>query len=309
MLFLVVTLFVSSVPAMPAAKPECLVFQNILKTQWQELTETYKKVDSRFEKLDAANSAVMEMNSSVDLVILLHGYLGSPFEMDRMAAGLRAKGYSVLNDLIPGYGFSARVANHYTEDDWDRYFDIRYKSAFECYKRIHMIGFSTGGLIIHKFLKANPKMRAASVHLISPFFAPTFKFLSTVSEWFSLIKSETSLNLLYYATFRAKELEIMLMYPDNYLRASPNLNMNEIVKSGKEVVEMKSIEKNQSPVVLYATKKDLVMDFDVTKKIISRDYVGAQVVDYSQTQAPHHLFRHEVSEVALEFERTLLSAF
>jgi hypothetical protein len=212
-------------------------------------------------------------NSSTDLVILLHGYLGSPFEMNRMASGLKAKGYSVLNDLIPGYGFS------------------------------------TGGTIIHKFLKTNPKLKAASVHLISPFFAPTLKFVSVLTDWFSVIKTEVSLKLLYYTTFGAKELKIMLMYPDYYLQDAPYLNMNEIVKSGKEVVDMTSTEKNRSPLTLYVTKKDLVMDFDVTTRLVSRDFVNPRLVDYSQTEAPHHLFRHEVSEVALKFEKTLLGAF
>lgn len=291
------------------AKPACAVFQQTLNTQWQELTDSYKKVDSRFKKLESGNSPFMISNSSTDLVILLHGYLGSPFEMNRIAAGLKTKGYSVLNDLIPGYGFSARVANQYTEDYWDRYFDTRYKAAFQCYKRVHMIGFSTGGMIIHKFLKLNPRLKAASVHLISPFFAPTLKFVSMLTEWFSLIKTEVSLNLLYYTTFGAKELKIMLMYPNYYLQDAPYLNMNEIVKSGKEVVEMKSLEKNSSPVVFYATKKDLVMDFDVTTKVVARDFINPRLVDYSETQAPHHLFRHEVSEVALKFEKTLLSTF
>jgi len=294
---------------MAAPKSICPAFQQTLNSQWQELTKEYKRVDSRFKKIEPGNSPFMIPNSSTDLVILVHGYLGSPFEMNRLAAGLKAKGYSVLNDLVPGYGFSARVANHYTEDYWDRYFDVRFKAAFQCYKRVHMIGFSTGGLTIHKFLKTNPKLKAASVHLISPFFAPTLKFVSMLTEWFSVIKTEVSLSLLYYTTFGAKELKIMLMYPDYYLQDAPYLNMNEIVKSGKEVMDMKSTEKNMSPVTLYATKKDLVMDFDVTTRLVNRDFVNPRLVDYSQTEAPHHLFRHEVSEVALKFEKTLLGAF
>lgn len=288
---------------------ECLAFQKTLDFQWQETTNTYKKFDSRFKKLEPGNAPFLIPNSPSDLVILLHGYLGSPFEMNRMAAGLKTKGYSILNDLIPGYGFSARIANHYTEDYWDRYFDVRYKAAFQCYKRVHMIGFSTGGQIIHKFLKTNSKLKAASVHLISPFYAPTLKFVSMLTEWFSLIKTEVSLNVLYYTTFGAKELKIMLLYPNYYLQEAPYLNMNEIVKSGKEIIAMSSLEKNPSPVTLYATKNDLVMDFDVTTKIVTRDFLNPKLVDYSQTQAPHHLFRHEVSEVALKFEKTLLSAF
>lgn len=289
--------------------PQCQQFSQVLNQQWQQINQIYKKSDLRFKNIDKENSPFFVPGSSSDLVILLHGFLGSPFEMNRLAIPLKNKGYSVLNDLIPGYGFSARIANQFKEDFWDQYFDIRYKSAFKCFKRVHMIGFSTGGLITHKFLMSNPKLRAESVHLISPFFAPTFKFISFLTQWFSLVKTEVPLSLLYVTTFGAKELKMMMLYPDNYLRDAPYLNMNEIVKSGKEVIDSRTGGKNTSPVVLYATSQDFVMDFDVTKNIVARDFVNPRLVDYSKTQAPHHLFRSEVSEVALNFEKLLLSFF
>lgn len=287
----------------------CQPFNQALNQQWQELNVQYKKIDSRFEKIDSENSPFFVSGSSSDLVILLHGYLGSPFEMNRMAIPLKNKGYSVLNDLIPGYGFSARIANHYSETYWNKYFDTRYKAAFQCFKRVHLIGFSTGGLIVHKFLMTNPRLKAASVHLISPFYAPTLKFVGFLTSWFSLIKSEVPVSVLYVTSLGAKELKIMMTYPNNYLRDAPYLNMNEIVKSGNEVLAFKSFEKNVSPVTLYATSNDLVMDFEVTTKMIARDFANSKIVDYSQSRAPHHLFRPEVSEVALKFEKTLLSFF
>lgn len=313
-----VILFINTESFAVAAKParsklleqhNCQSFNQALNQQWQELNGLYKKSDPQFNKLTPENSPYFVSGSSTDLVILIHGYLGSPFEMNRLAQPIKNKGYSVLNDLIPGYGFSARIANQFTQDYWNKYFDIRYKAAFQCFKRVHFIGFSTGGQIIHKFLMTNPRLTAASVHLISPFYSPTLKFVSFLTQWFSLLKTEVPLSVLYVSTLGAKELKIMMTYPDQYLKDAPYLNMNEIVKSGQEIIDYKSTKKNASPVILYATSKDLVMDFDVTKKLIARDFSNPKLVDYSNTEAPHHLFRPEVSEVALKFEKYLLSFF
>ena len=261
-------------------RPACQGFNQIVSQQWQELNNLYKKADSRFTVIELENSPYFISNSDSDIVILLHGFLGSPFEMNRMADSLKNKGYSVLNDLIPGYGFSARVANQFTENYWNQYFARRYEAVFQCYKHVHLIGFSTGGLIFHKFLIANPKLRAT-----------------------------VPLNVLYLSSMGLKELKIMIRYPDNYLRDAPYLNMNEIAKSGQEVIDFKNLEKNQSPVIVYATSKDLVMDFETTIKMVTRDFSNLVIVNYSNTLAPHHLFRPEVSDVSFDFEKKLLGFF
>lgn len=290
-------------------RAQCQLFNQVLNQQWQELNRLYKKSDSRFIKFESDNSPYFVSGSGSDLVILLHGFLGSPFEMNRMATSLKNKGYSVLNDLIPGYGFSARVANQFNKNYWDNYFDTRYRAAFQCFKRVHMIGFSTGGQTIHKFLITHPRLKATSVHLISPFYAPTLKFLSLITDFIGLFKTEVPLSLLYVSTLGVKELKIMMTYPDKYLKEAPFLNMDEIVKSGKDIIDFKSTGKNSSPIILYVTNKDLVMDFEITSKLVSRDFSNIKSIDYSNTEAPHHLFRPEVSEVALKFEKTLLSFF
>ena len=141
-------------------RAQCQLFNQVLNQQWQELSSLYKKSDARFTKLAADNSPYFVSGSGSDLVILLHGFLGSPFEMNRMATALKNKGYSVLNDLIPGYGFSAKIANQFNKNYWDKYFDIRYTAAFQCFKRVHFIGFSTGGQTIHKFLITHPRLKA-----------------------------------------------------------------------------------------------------------------------------------------------------
>jgi hypothetical protein len=162
---------------------------------------------------------------------------------------------------------------------------------------------------MHKFLASQPKLKATSVHLISPFFSPTLKVLTSLSMMLSPFTPEMPLETIYASSFELKELKIMITHPDYYLRSAPNLNMSEIVKSGQEVIDMKTTEKNSSSVVLYATEKDLVMDFNVTTRIVERDFSNYKLVDYSKTQAPHHLFRPEVSEVALDFEKELLAYF
>ncbi len=291
------------------SRPTCQAFNQVLNDQWQELNRLYLGSDSRFTKIELENSPYFISNSETDLIILLHGFLGSPHEMNRLAGPLKNKGYSVLNDLIPGYGFSARVANQFTEQYWNQYFSVRYTAAFQCFKRVHLIGFSTGGLIIHKFLMTNPKLKAASVHLISPFYSPTLKFVTFFTLWFSRFQTEVPLSFLYLSTMGLKELKIMIRYPDYYLRDAPYLNMNEIAKSGQEVIDYKSQNKNQSPVVVYATSKDLVMDFETTMKMVSRDFSNSKLVNFSETQAPHHLFWPEVSDVASEFEKQILDYF
>ena len=59
-------------------RPACQAFNQELNDQWQELNSLYLKADSHFTKIEPENSPYFISNSETDLVILLHGFLGSP---------------------------------------------------------------------------------------------------------------------------------------------------------------------------------------------------------------------------------------
>ena len=130
--------------------------------------------------------------------------------------------------------------------------------------------------------------------------------MNSLNQWISFFKDEIPISYLYLTTFGAVELKIMVLYPQYYLTDAPLLNMSEIVKNGAQVKNLHRSFKNRSPMFLYATSKDLVMDFKTTKNILTRDFPKLKIIDFSHTSAPHHLFRPEVSTEAALFESSFM---
>ena len=80
-------------------------------------------------------------------VLLIHGFLGSPFEMKYPAQALIGAGYTVSAPRLPGHGTSLDDMARYTARDWlgaarDAYYDL----ASFC-DDISLAGLSMGGIL------------------------------------------------------------------------------------------------------------------------------------------------------------------
>jgi carboxylesterase len=80
-------------------------------------------------------------------VLILHGYNGHPHDVLTVAKKLNKEGFTVSVPRLPGHGTNASDFLQTSHNDWlrravDSYFDIK-----ALYKKIHIIGFSMGGVL------------------------------------------------------------------------------------------------------------------------------------------------------------------
>ena len=79
-------------------------------------------------------------------VLLIHGYLASPQEVEDLANSLNEEGYTVFAPLMSGHGTSPDALKEVTWEDWANESDYYYNLLNSNYKKVHVIGFSLGTL-------------------------------------------------------------------------------------------------------------------------------------------------------------------
>ncbi len=100
-------------------------------------------------------------------VLLVHGFMAGPAELRSLGERLHADGYHVLGVRLKGHGTSPWDLRERNWHDWaasvERGFDIlkAYTQA------IHLVGFSTGGLLVLLQAARHPQIRLKSVTSIS----------------------------------------------------------------------------------------------------------------------------------------------
>ena len=79
--------------------------------------------------------------------LLIHGYGGSPFEMEPLADPLRAAGFAVRLVCLPGHGDDARPFTSTRFDDWLDCVEKAYQDMAAQHSRMLLAGFSMGGTL------------------------------------------------------------------------------------------------------------------------------------------------------------------
>lgn len=81
--------------------------------------------------------------------VLIHGFTGSPKEIELIAEHLRKRGIQVITPVLPGHGESLnrKEMRKYNRKDWIDTAEKAVKEMVESYQEVYLIGFSMGGLI------------------------------------------------------------------------------------------------------------------------------------------------------------------
>jgi carboxylesterase len=102
-------------------------------------------------------------------VLCLHGFTGTPFELQPLADAMASAGYVVRSPLLPGHGEDARALAATGWPEWmagadAALSDLRERTA----QPVVIIGGSMGGLLALRLARARPRDVAALVLLAPP---------------------------------------------------------------------------------------------------------------------------------------------
>ncbi|ASS76496.1 hypothetical protein CIG75_17050 [Tumebacillus algifaecis] len=100
--------------------------------------------------------------------LLLHGYTGTPFEVEPLAKVLAATGHIVAMPTLAGHGTTRHEMNRVTWRDWIQSAEKALISLMNehPHEKIHLVGFSMGGLIL-AYLSIKHAERIGSLTMLS----------------------------------------------------------------------------------------------------------------------------------------------
>ncbi len=130
--------------------------------------ERYAEINSQQTQTANANCFFLRSNrKDASAVLLIHGFMSSPAEMRGLGERLHAAGHHVLGVRLKGHGTSPWDLRDRDWHEWAASVERGYDIVKAYSQRIHLVGFSTGGLLALNHAASHPNVRIKSVTSIN----------------------------------------------------------------------------------------------------------------------------------------------
>ena len=132
------------------------------------------------------NEAQFREGTNGRAVLVLHGFLASPFEVESIAVRLNQEGFTVYSPLVFGFGTDAQNANQVTMADYRQSVQTSFEHLSTCYDDISLVGMSWGAALASDFVLNNSLgQKVRSLVLISPYFKAKQFGAEAINKWTS----------------------------------------------------------------------------------------------------------------------------
>ena len=267
-----------------------------IENSFNDLQDSYSRFDNT-PVLPENKPYSIHKNSS-SCIYLLHGFIGTPYEMSPFVNLAKNHNFDVINDLIPGHGASAHIANQFKQEIWTEHVGKHLDLLRSAYTKIHVIGFSTGALLLHQYQRLNPNWQPASVSYCSPYFTSYFKSARWLQKTAKIFTNKINIQFAYDWT---KYQDIRVAYLDkiHYMQDLPLDTAEQIYLMGRSEYNLKSTFNTKTPTRVFLTACDQVLNFTDSEKLIHTCYTNSEVSLFARKdKVPHHLMVPSVSKYA-----------
>jgi carboxylesterase len=105
----------------------------------------------------------------VPAVLCLHGFTGTPFDVEPLARSLESGGYRVSSPMLPGHGAGVDALAAIAADDWLHAADAELTRLADLTgSRVAVVGGSMGALLALRLARRRPEQVAALVLMAAP---------------------------------------------------------------------------------------------------------------------------------------------
>ncbi len=130
--------------------------------------ERYREINAQQTQTADANWYFLKSKQkSASAVLLIHGFLSGPAELRSLGERLHAAGFHVLGVRLKGHGTSPWDLRNRSWHDWAASVERGYEIIKAYSQSVHIIGFSTGGLLALNHAANYPNRRIKSVISVS----------------------------------------------------------------------------------------------------------------------------------------------
>ena len=222
-------------------------------------------------------------------VILLHGFICSPFEVYFLSQEINKKGYTVFLPLIEGFGGSTKLANSVKYQSWQSTLDRSIEILKPHYSKFVIVGFSLGGTIAIDFL-LNQYEKDAEVLgavLLSPYFIPKLKGSRAINSFFDIFTDSISLKSLYTIS-QNPDLLIPTSNPEHYNSEMPLKAVDQIIEFGKKTMDSLHGKECTLPTLFVYTEDDQTVDNEVSFNLIKNYFQNLKIIKYEKSKKIRH---------------------
>ncbi len=226
-----------------------------------KIEEIYEFENDRVNFLSEAKTReigqpfLFESEKSDECVIALHGFSSAPKEVYNISKYLHKKGFNVYAPRLRGHGTSPKDLKQTTWQQWYESVSRAITIASLKYKKIHILGFSTGGLLALLSTKKNNSKIKSIICINAALNLKDIRLktlLPTISFWNDLVEA-------FNANKYAKE------FVDNFSE-NPTVNYDKhYIDSIEQLDELmhktkKSLQDVKIPIYIVQAKDDPVVN-------------------------------------------------
>ena len=146
---------------------DCRFNDQLLAYEWDRKKfqrPRYEEINSQQTQTADANWYFLKSKkTSASAVLLIHGFLSGPAELRSLGERLHADGHHVLGVRLKGHGTSPWDLRSRNWHDWAASVELGYDIVKAFSQTVHIVGFSTGGLLALNHAANHPSKRIKSV--------------------------------------------------------------------------------------------------------------------------------------------------
>ena len=237
----------------------------------EEFENSYEKFENNkdIKTKDIGTTNYFENINSNSCVIVVHGFSSAPKEMQNLALFLNENNFNVITPRLSGHGTVPEDLKTKTWQDWYKSVSRSITIASLQYKKVYIVGFSTGGLLALLSTKKQYKEFVSLVCINAALHLNDLRIktlLPAISFWNDIVK-------VFNENKYAKE------YIDNFPE-NPQINYNKHYVSSIEQLSLlmdkikKNLHKIKKPILIIQGKDDPVVNpssaHEIYEKIESR---------------------------------------
>ena len=237
----------------------------------EEFEKSYEKFKDNkdIKAKDIGTTNYFQNINSNSCVIVVHGFSSAPKEMQNLALFLNENNFNVITPRLSGHGTVPEDLKTKTWQDWYKSVSRSITIASLQYKKVYIVGFSTGGLLALLSTKKQYKEFVSLVCINAALHLNDLRIktlLPAISFWNDIVK-------VFNENKYAKE------YIDNFPE-NPQINYNKHYVSSIEQLSLlmdkikKNLHKIKKPILIIQGKDDPVVNpssaHEIYEKIESR---------------------------------------